>query len=66
MCDDFICDITDEDHIAIASYDGYVPKIMCPADEGYGDYIIMNIDENGFIQGWEKELISRIIKEYED
>ena len=46
VCDDFICDITDEDHIAIASYDGYVPKIMCPADEGYGDYIIMNIDEN--------------------
>ena len=66
VCDDFICDITDEDHIAIASYDGYVPKIMCPADEGYGDYIIMNIDENGFIQGWEKELISRIIKEQED
>lgn len=66
VCDDFICDITDEDHIAIASYDGYVPKIMCPEDEGYGDYIIMNIDENGFIQGWEKELISRIIKEYED
>ena len=63
VCDDFICDITDEDHIAIAYYDGYVPKIMCPADEGYGDYIIMNIDENGFIQGWKKELIKRLIQE---
>lgn len=63
VCDDFICDITDEDDIAIASYNGYVPKIMCPADEGYGDYIIMNIDEDGIIQGWRKDLISRIIQE---
>ena len=66
VCDDFYCDILDGNKNVITSYDGYVPKIMCPADEGYGDYIIMNIDENGFIQGWEKELISRIIKEYED
>ena len=39
---------------------------MCPADDGYGDYIIMNIDENGFIQGWNKELIEKLIKEEED
>ena len=39
---------------------------MCPADEGYGDYIIMNIDENGFIKGWSKELIRELIKEEED
>lgn len=66
VCDDFACEILDGNKEVIASYDGYVPKIMCPADEGYGDYIIMNIDENGFIQGWKKELISRIIKEEED
>lgn len=66
VCDDFICDIVDEDDIAIASYDGYVPKIMCPAEDGYGDYIIMNIDENGFIKGWNKELIKKLIKEEED
>lgn len=66
VCDDFYCDILDGNKNVITSYDGYVPKIMCPADEGYGDYIIMNIDENGFIQGWEKELISGIIKEQED
>lgn len=63
VCDDFICDIVDEDDIAIASYDGYVPDIMCPADDGYGDYIIMNIDENGFIGGWNKELINKLIEE---
>ena len=32
--------------------DGYVPKIMCPGDSGWGDYIIMDIDENGKIADW--------------
>lgn len=50
----------------IVEHEGYVPSIMCPEDEGYGDYIIMNIDKNGFIQGWRKNLISRIIQEEED
>ena len=66
VCDDFACEILDGNKEVIASYDGYVPKIMCPADEGYGDYIIMNIDEDGIIQGWRKDLISRIIQEEED
>lgn len=57
VCDDFQCDILDKDMDVIESYDGYVPKVMCPVDEGYGDYIIMDIDENGFIQDWNKELI---------
>ena len=32
--------------------DGYVPDNLCPAERGYGDYIIMNIDENGQIDKW--------------
>ncbi|MCK4109894.1 hypothetical protein HCY65_02200 [Acinetobacter radioresistens] len=32
--------------------DGYVPKTLCPAENGYGDYIIMNIDEKGQIEKW--------------
>lgn len=63
VCDDFACEILDGGKEVITSYDGYVPKIMCPTDEGFGDYIIMNIDENGFIQGWRKELISKIVEE---
>lgn len=66
VCDDFQCEILDADKNVITSYEGYVPKVMCPADEGFGDYIIMDIDENGFIQGWRKDLISRIIEEQED
>lgn len=32
--------------------DGYVPDCLCPSASGYGDYIIMYIDAEGFIQNW--------------
>jgi hypothetical protein len=34
----------------------YVPEIMCPKGGGYGDYIIMDIDENGQIANWVQNL----------
>lgn len=30
----------------------YVPKFLCPKRDGYGDYIIMDIDGTGKIDGW--------------
>ena len=30
----------------------YVPEIFAIDDNGYGDYVIMTIDENGFIFDW--------------
>lgn len=66
VCDDFQCNVLDGDKDVIASYYGYVADVMCPDDEGYGDYIIMNIDENGFIQRWNKELIRKLVKEEDD
>lgn len=38
--------------------DDYVPKIMCPKENGYGDYIIMDINENGKIQNWKPDISS--------
>lgn len=32
--------------------DGYVPDVLCPKENGYGDYINMDIDENGQILNW--------------
>lgn len=66
VCDDFKCDILDADMNVIASYNDYVPTVMCPKEEGYGDYIIMDIDENGFIQAWRKKYIVNLIKNKED
>jgi len=35
-------------------YDGYyVPDILAIEDEGYGDYIIIDIDKNGYINNFE-------------
>ncbi|WP_262445910.1 hypothetical protein [Acinetobacter junii] len=46
-------DLLDSDGNVVKSRgDGYVPDTLCPAEEGYGDYIIMNIDENGQIEKW--------------
>lgn len=35
--------------------ENYVPKIACPKENGYGDYIIMDIDENGKIGNWNND-----------
>lgn len=38
--------------VVLSTDDGYVPQTLCPKDRGYGDYIIMDIDENGMIANW--------------
>lgn len=48
--------LDDKGNILLSNEDGYVPDTLCPADSGYGDYIIMSIDENGKIEDWEFEL----------
>jgi len=30
----------------------YVPDFLCPDEMGYGDYMYMTIDADGFINGW--------------
>ena len=41
---------------------GYVPDFLCPNGEGYGDYMIMEIDGCGFISHWKKGLFERWVK----
>jgi hypothetical protein len=57
VCDDGNYYLKDEDGIMVTSIErDYVPGILCPKERGYGDYIIMDIDENGFIQGWKADI----------
>lgn len=49
-CGWVLCD--DKGKTIAAESDGYVPKTLCPAHNGYGDYIIMEIDADGVIQNW--------------
>ena len=53
VCDEGSYALYDENDKLIDEINDYVPRIMCPNEEGYGDYIIMDIDENGFIQDWD-------------
>jgi hypothetical protein len=56
VCDDGEYHLLDESKKKIITIEGYVPEIMCPEGEGYGDYVIMNIDENGKIDNWKASL----------
>jgi hypothetical protein len=61
ICDAGVYQVRDNLGVLIMEKDGYVPDIMCPGDNGYGDYIIMHVDENGKIENWKvsdlKELL---------
>ena len=57
-----ICDagsyfLRDEfNNIVLSIENDYVPTIACPEENGYGDYIIMNIDKNGQIANWRPDI----------
>lgn len=56
VCDDGAYHLLDEDRNVVHSINGYVPSIMCPEGEGYGDYVIMQIDGDGRIAKWRADL----------
>ena len=54
-CDDNVFKLLDADKNVIKEIDGYVINMMCPNDIGYGDYVIMDIDAEGVIAGFEAD-----------
>lgn len=56
VCDDGQYWLLDESKNRIGEWAGYyVPDdFLCPNENGYGDYIILKIDENGAIEGWKQ------------
>lgn len=48
--------LDDQNNIVTSRDDGYVPKTLSIPRNGYGDYIIMNIDKKGQIQNWKFNL----------
>jgi len=48
----------------VKEYSGYVPEFLCPEKNGYGDYVIMHIDRNGYIRNFKPD-IDDILKEGE-
>lgn len=56
VCDNGTYNLRGPEMEHVSGFDGYVPKIMCPGDNGFGDYIIMNIDGKGRIENWRVDL----------
>lgn len=54
VCDEGEYWLLDEAKKRIAKWGGYyVPDdFLCPGDNGYGDYIILKIGDDGQIKGW--------------
>lgn len=52
VCDEFECTVKDASDAIVASYNGYVLNFMAITDEGYGDYIYLDVNEEGYIENW--------------
>ena len=56
VCDAGVYTLLDAEGNTLATRSGYVPDLMSPGGEGYGDYIIMKIGQDGLIAKWRAEL----------
>jgi hypothetical protein len=64
VCDQCSFSLIDKSGEAVYYQEGdYVPNVLCPKDSGYGDYIIMDVDAEGFIQDWDADSILEIFGE---
>ena len=56
VCDDGRYELLAEDMSSVVKIDDYVPAILAPEGDGFGDYIIMKIDGAGKIAKWKIKL----------
>ena len=57
VCDDGSYYLKDENGETVLSIENdYVPRMLCPEENGYGDYIIMHVNEEGIIKSWKPSL----------
>ena len=56
VCDSGIYELLDAEGNEIIKDENYVPSIMCPEGEGYGDYIKMKVNADGQICNWQPNL----------
>lgn len=72
-CDNNVFHLLDKNKNMVKSTEGYVIEMMSPEENGYGDYVIMTINEDGIIKNfkadfwqlyisWDKK-INRVSKE---
>jgi hypothetical protein len=52
VVDEFYCVLNDSNGNSVSEYNDYVPRCMQLDEEGYGDYIYITIDSEGYIKNW--------------
>lgn len=63
VCDECSITIVAGENVLYDEED-YVPDFLCPDEEGYGDYIIMSIDADGYINNWNRnKAVDKFLKE---
>ena len=66
-CDDGEYWLVTDDNLEVKMNGYYVPSILDLTRESFGDYVIMDIDENGKIANWNNNPnIEEFTEEYED
>ena len=65
VCDEGIYYLMDKNDIVLCLQKCYVPSMLSINHEGFGDYIIMKIDEDGFIKDFNPDFsfFDRVITE---
>ena len=64
VCDDCMIEYFEDEKLVCNNDDyWYCPDFLCPDEEGYGDYIIMRIDETGQIADWNPKDVEKWVKE---
>jgi len=59
VCDQGEYFLLDENKDKIAKYYSfYVPDILSPKRDGYGDYIILDVNQDGFIDGFKSNIVA--------
>ncbi|MRJ07289.1 hypothetical protein EDL99_00115 [Ornithobacterium rhinotracheale] len=63
VCDEGTYTFLDENHDEFTKIEGYVPSFMSPAAEGFGDFVMMRVDEEGKINKWDYKKILRYFQD---
>ena len=64
VCDEGLYYLLDSNKQQIARVESYVPALLDPYGDGYGDYIIFSVDADGYIKDWHfnQELVDKLIE----
>ena len=63
VCDDGAYEFMSREGLSII-IEGYVPSFLSIDGDGYGDYISITVDENGFIKNWNPTDVAKYLTEY--